>query len=113
MTLSEKIAAGLATDAEVARFFGWMPTYIGAEMRDAWKAPNGGYSYQEPPFTTCLTTLAAECERREMAWCVGSNGGVCVSKCGDNYPAKSKDPALALCAALVAAVMEGKNDDAS
>jgi hypothetical protein len=104
MTLPEKILAGLATDAEVAEALGIVATIYNGDWIGPPPPPEDLIYW--PALTTCLTTLAAECERRGMAWYVGSNGGACVSKCGDNYPAKSKDPALALCAALVAAVME-------
>jgi hypothetical protein len=109
--LPTRIEAGEATDAEVARFFGWKQTYIGADMRDAWKSPIGGYSYQEPPFTTCLTTLAKECERRGIKWAMADQAEGAefwIASVGssdvDWRLGMAPTPAAALCAALVRAV---------
>jgi hypothetical protein len=114
MTLSEKIAAGLATDAEVARALGCKQSSYGK-----WIFPDGKCKgHLVPPrFTTCLTTLAKECERRGLKWVVALGFGrddawiITVGRKGERWDqCAAPTPALALCAALVAAV-ERKNDD--
>jgi len=127
MTLSEKIAAGLATDADVALALGYSSSPDGYGMGDDWFYPDGKrierpmgrgnvFSFP-PPFTTCLTTLAKECERRGLKWVVALGFGrddawiITVGRKGERWDqCAAPTPALALCAALVAAV-ERKNDD--
>jgi hypothetical protein len=62
MTLPEKILAGLATDAEVARALGIGPIIKGGDWIG--KGPNADDLIEWPKLTTCLTTLAEECGRR-------------------------------------------------
>jgi hypothetical protein len=119
MTLSEKIAAGLATDAEVAEALGFYQAYPHDAPMNGWKwhTPDGRWLPKLPPLQTCFTTLTKECERRGWAFMLDYNpSDTIVWGCSVDDPQAYKGsgtaptPALALCAALVAAVME-KNDD--
>jgi hypothetical protein len=116
MTLSEKIARGEATDAEVALALGFYHLNAGGE----WCGPGekGGYSMLgPPPLQTCLTTLAKECERRGLNWSVDMAFGRCGAVVNHTVFAKTASvidgtptPALALCAAIVAAVERNPDD---
>jgi hypothetical protein len=121
MTLPEKIAAGLATDAEVAEALGFYRAYPHDTLLNGWKwhTPDGRWLPELPPIQTCLTTLAKECERRNVRWIKDHRTGglMIIARRPDSFTDywfrtddTAKGDTLALCAALVAAEME-KNDD--
>ena len=118
--LPTRIEAGEATDAEVATALGWICERPRTRTRHGlWRGPNeppsAYHSKDPPPFTTCLTTLAKECERRGWAWTLGKNvfhgywhasiNGVDADTAAVCLAASkaTTTPALALCAALVRA----------
>ncbi len=71
MTLADKIEAGEASDAEVALALGFYQAFPHDALLNGWKwhTPDGKWLRELPPLQTCLTTLAAECERLGFEWC--------------------------------------------
>ena len=110
--LPERIEAGVATDAEVAVALGFIHKATFAAPGEGWFDGDTlvypGPANNPPPFTTCLTTLAKECERRGLMWTLHvdppdfANAGIHAA--GGYYDAQTANPAQALCAALVLAV---------
>ncbi len=76
--LPTRIEAGEATDAEVAKALGWrMKSYPIQGVTRLWFSPDDvaeqhGLPWHPPSFTTCLTTLAKECERRGWKYTVST-----------------------------------------
>lgn len=129
--LADRIKAGVATDAEVATALGFC--IHTKTRRETWEGENDYLEHtyyctacgidmdkvdrRIPPFTTCLTTLAKECERRGLLWTVATQFGRddkppfyadAVPRAwamdSDPFEAYAPTPALALCAALIRAV---------
>jgi hypothetical protein len=121
MTLPEKIAAGLARSEDIAFALGWKWHEADNDREDdyRWIRPDGDVVNGLPPWQTCLTTLLKECERRNVRWIKDHRAGglmIIARRTGsftDHWfttDDTAKGDTLALCAALVAAVME-TNDD--
>jgi hypothetical protein len=119
--LPTRIEAGEATDAEVATALGYRSAPDGYGMGDDWFAPDGkrlkrppGNTFSfPPPFTTCLTTLAKECERRGIKWVMAhqvEGAELWIASVGssdvDWRSGIAPTPAAALCAALVRAAQK-------
>jgi hypothetical protein len=117
--LPTRIEACEATDAEVAPALGfYRATTIQAGVQKfyGWRShyPFSSWGSDEPPpFTTCLTTLAKECERRGIKWVMEhrvEGAELWIASVGsrdvDWRSGVAPTPAAALCAALVRAAQE-------
>jgi hypothetical protein len=111
--LPTRIEAGEATDAEVATALGRREGQSPAGLH-LWFEPGEPLGRRQcPPFTTCLTTLAKECERRGLKWVMAhqvEGAELWIASVGssdvDWRSGMAPTPAAALCAALLRAAQE-------
>ena len=121
MTVSERVAAGVASDEEVALLCGWTQADTGRQH--SWLSPadtaarmrGGDYTWRTSPpaFTTDIRATMAECSRRGWSFDVGNCGPeglpwACVTIGPRDYSAETDDITTALLIALTRAIEASK-----
>lgn len=132
MTLSDRLSAAVAgsreLDAEMAVGLGWTTDYaeslafVGNRTGKRWRNDERGFGWSQesgdtpPPYTTDLTAIVEEIERRGLEWSVSGVPPAIIAVGGRasawvvahaslrESDSEASTPALALCAALAKAL---------